>query len=141
MPNVASVLRFAFLGAINIQITNIVVESLLFRGCRAWAKQCNPWVGELVSCDLCFGMWVGFVLSLVFRPHFVEAAPGLSGSHSADRVIRSAGTFLGDAFAIALAGRIFNELLGFLSREVALRDEQRELLEEEVRRAEARSAP
>lgn len=140
MPYVWSLLRFAFLGAINIQITNIVVESLLFQGFRRWVKQQNFYLGELVSCDLCFGMWVGFGLSLLFRPHFVEVPAGLARSRSVDRTIRATGTFFGDAFAIALAGRIFNELLGNLSREVALRDEERMLLEKEVRQVERGSS-
>jgi hypothetical protein len=38
-----------------------------------------------------------------------------------------------DAFAIALGGRAANEILGLLDREVSVREEEKELLAEEVR--------
>jgi hypothetical protein len=127
-----SLVRFLFLGAINNQITVIVVESLLFRGFRHWAAQRSTWLGQLVSCDLCFGTWVGFLLALVFRPHFVEVPALATPSTRLNRWGQAAAQFAGDSFAIALAGRILNEFLGLLSREVSVREEQKELLAEEV---------
>jgi|SRR6185437_13537348 len=131
-----SLTRFVFLGAINHQITLIVVESLLFKGFRDWASARSRWLGELVRCHVCFGMWVGFFLALVFRPRFVDVPPLASMSPSFNRRFRVLATFAGDSFAIALGGRIFNESLGLLRREVAVTEEERHLLQEEVEQLE-----
>lgn len=131
-----SLTRFVFLGAINHQITLIVVESLLFKGFRDWASARSHWLGELVRCHVCFGMWVGFFLALVFRPHFVDVPPVTSMSPTFNRAFRVLAMFAGDSFAIALGGRIFNETLGLLRREVAVTEEERHLLEEEVEQLE-----
>jgi hypothetical protein len=128
--------RFLFLGAINHQITLIVVESRLLPGFRQWSASRSRWLGELVRCHLCFGMWVGFFLALVFRPRFVEPPALSSASPGVNRWYRTLATFVGDSFAIAVGGRIFNELLGLLRREVAVVEEERELLEEEVEQLE-----
>ncbi len=85
-----------------------------------------------MSCDLCFGTWVGFLLALVFRPSFVNAPSIESRWGSTDLMLRAAATFAADAFVIALGGRLINELLGLMSREVAIRDEEKELLAEEI---------
>jgi|SRR5579883_2627641 len=131
-----SISRFVFLGAINHQITLIVVESLLFKGFRDWASRRSRWLGELVRCHLCFGMWVGFLLALIFRPRFVDVPPLASMSPDFNRRFRALATFAGDSFTIAVGGRVFNEALGLLRREVALTEEERQLLEEEVEQLE-----
>ncbi|HVC34688.1 MAG TPA: hypothetical protein VNL16_14355 [Chloroflexota bacterium] len=128
--------RFVFLGAIDHQITLIVVESLLFRGFREWIATRSRWLGELTHCHVCFGMWVGFLLALVFRPRLVEVPPLAWASPGFNRRYRALATFAGDSFAIALGGRIFNELLGLLRREVAVTEEEKELLEEEIEQLE-----
>ncbi|HEX5417351.1 MAG TPA: hypothetical protein VFZ25_16925 [Chloroflexota bacterium] len=127
-----TLIRFLFLSAVNHQITIIVVESLIFKGFREWVARRSSYLGSLVSCHLCFGTWVGFFLALLFRPHFVEA-PNLPNEPPAvDRAYRHVALFVGDSFAIALGGRVFNEVLGLLRREVAVKEEERELLEEEI---------
>ncbi len=131
-----SILRFLFLGAINHQITLIVVESLLFRGVRERVAARSRWLGELVSCHVCFGMWVAFLLAFIFRPRFVVASPLETASPAFNRWYRAVATFAGDSFVIAVGGRIYNELLGLLRREVAVTEEERELLEEEVEQLE-----
>ena|SRR5579884_4111872 len=128
--------RFVFLGAINHQITLIVVESLLFKGFREWAAARSRWLGELVRCHLCFGTWVGFLLAAVFRPRFVDVPPVVGASPAFNRWYRMIATFAGDSFAIALGGRIYNEFLGLLRREVAVTEEEKELLEEEIEQLE-----
>jgi hypothetical protein len=126
--------RYLILSAVNNQITVIVVESWLFRSFRAWAARRSAWLGQLVRCDLCFGTWVSFLLAAVFRPTLVET-PRLPGASSRfNRRFRSFAAFLVDSFAIALGGRVINEILGLLQREVAVKEEQRELLAEEVER-------
>ena len=136
MPILWSFARFVFLGAINHQITLIVVESLFFKGFREWALARSRWLGELVRCHLCFGMWVGFLLALIFRPNFVDVPPIENATPRFNRWYRALAIFAGDSFVIALGGRIYNELLGLLRREVAVTEEERELLEEEVEQLE-----
>lgn len=131
-----TIVRFLYLGAINHQITLIVVESLLFRGFRERAAAWSRWLGELVSCHVCFGMWVAFFLAFVFRPRFVDVPPLDTASPAFNRWYRGLATFAGDSFVIAVGGRIFNEILGLLRREVAVTEEERELLEEEVEQLE-----
>ncbi len=135
--------RFVFLSAINNQITVIVVESLLFKGFRMWATARSRWLGELVRCDLCFGTWVGFLLALVFRPTFVEVPPLPRGRPTLSRVFCAVATLAADGLAIALGGRLVNEVLGLLRREVSVREEESELLAEELegRRAERGEHP
>ena len=127
-----TLIRFLFLSAVNHQITIIVVESLIFKGFREWVARRSSYLGELLSCHLCFGTWVGFFLALLFRPHFVEAPPLPNEPRSVNHAYRDIALFIGDSFTIALGGRIFNELLGLLRREVAVKEEERELLEEEI---------
>jgi hypothetical protein len=125
--------RFLFLSAICCQVTVIIVESWLFRGFRAWTQHRSDWLGRLVSCDLCFGTWVGLVLALIYRPALVEAPRARTPWPEIDGVFQNAAVVVADAFAIALGGRAANEILGLLSREVSVREEESELLAEEVK--------
>jgi hypothetical protein len=49
-------------------ITNIVVFGSIFNGWRKFWEKYNPkFFGKLFGCPMCFGFWVGFGLSLVFK--------------------------------------------------------------------------
>jgi len=53
-------------------ISNIVVFSYLFEGFRSFFMKINPkFLGELFSCILCFGTWVGLGMSalVIFTGH------------------------------------------------------------------------
>lgn len=132
MLTAPELLHYIFLSAVNHQITTIVTESLLFKGFRRAVAARSRYLGELVSCQLCFGTWVGFLLALVFRPRFVEAPPLENEPASINRWFRRTAVLLGDGFAIALGGRFFLEILGLLRREVAVKEEEKQLLEHEV---------
>jgi hypothetical protein len=113
------VIRALALAAAATQITVIVTESLLFKPFREAVQARSAYLGELVGCHLCFGTWVGLVLSLVARPRFVTLRGPLGG-------------VLGwaiDGFAIAYAGRLLNEHTGKIQREVKVLDETVERLE------------
>ena len=124
-------LYYLLLGGVNHQITIIVVESVLFRGFRQWAARHSRWLSELVRCHLCFGTWVGFLMALVFRPGFFDVPPVPGASPRVNHALEALASFIGDSFAIAVAGRIFNELLGIARREVGLLEEESGLIEEE----------
>ena len=123
--------RLAVLGAINHQITHIVVAGSIFDSTRNVCERCHPKLGQLVRCHLCFGTWTGFLLALIFRPRFVEVGDGRLPFQRPSRSRQVAG-FLADAFAIALAGRFYTEILAILQGQAAIKKEQQELLEERV---------
>ena len=111
------------LGAINHQIAHIVTQGVVFDTLRARAKAVHPKLGYLLSCHLCFGTWIGFVMAAaVTVPLPFEPAHPLVG-------------FLSAAFLIAFVGRIWNELWAILAQTVALLRERAR--EREVRRVRA----
>jgi hypothetical protein len=113
---VSPFLRWLVLAAACNQITTIVTESLLFRPVRERIAQRSEYAGELVSCHLCFGTWVGFALGILFRPGLVRGFPVLSTAT--------------EGFAISFLGRLFNEITGLLKREVRHTEEETRVLEE-----------
>jgi hypothetical protein len=130
--------RLALLGAINHQITHIVVAGSIFSDTRDFCGRCHPRLGQLVTCNLCFGTWVGFLLALAFRPRFVDlderGLPFRPPSHT-----RQVVGFFADAFAIALAGRFYTEILAILRNQAAVKDKERQLIEKRVERADTTS--
>jgi hypothetical protein len=117
------------LAAAANQITVIVTESLLFGPLRDAVRKRSHYLGELVSCHLCFGTWVGFALALVFRPGWI----GRNGRGPARAL-----AVIADGFAIAYFGRLLNELTAKVQREVRVLDETAERLEDTNDRSLAR---
>jgi hypothetical protein len=124
--------KLLLFGAVNHQITIIVVESALFRGLRNATNRRSRYLGELISCHLCFGTWVGFLLALVFRPALASMPPVPGLPRGLDQAVRRGAVVISDGFAIALVGRIFNEVLGLLKREVQVKEEEGELIEQTI---------
>jgi hypothetical protein len=123
--------RLVLLGAINHQVTHICVRGSIFEGTRQRCGELHPKLGQLVTCPLCYGTWVGFLMALVFRPKVIETA------QAGQRIpqphwVRKLAAFLADAFAIALTGRFFTELLAILAAQAAVKERQRQLLEEKL---------
>ncbi|OLC58822.1 MAG: hypothetical protein AUH85_00010 [Chloroflexi bacterium 13_1_40CM_4_68_4] len=108
--------RWILLAAACNQITTIVTESLLFKPVRERIAERSSYLGELVSCHLCFGTWVGIALATLFRPRLVPGIPVISTAV--------------EGFAIAFGGRVFNEVTGLLKREVRRTEEETKILEE-----------
>jgi hypothetical protein len=129
--------RLLLLGAACHQITQIVTESLLFEPVRRGLRTRSRYLGELVSCHLCFSTWVAMFFALVFRPAFV-VPHGFTRSRGPDTLARVAAAAVVDTFAIAAVARAVNEVLGLMKREVELREEEVEELQEE--RAEVGAA-
>jgi hypothetical protein len=126
--------RLALLGAVNHQVTHIMVKGSIFEDARKLCGSCHPKLGQLVNCHLCFGTWVGFLLALLFRPRFVDPA---RPPHAKAKPLRRVAGFFADAFAIALAGRLYTEALAFLAGQVKVEERKAELLEEQVERVQA----
>lgn len=114
-------IRALALAAAAAQITIIVTESIALAPLRRAVRARSDYLGELVSCFLCFGTWVGLALSLVARPRYVRVRGPLAGPVS----------WALDGFAIAFGGRLLNEMTGKLQREVKILDETAERLEQE----------
>jgi hypothetical protein len=111
-----TLMRFLFLAAIGHQVTYTVVEGGIFEDTRHRLGQLHPKVDELVRCHLCVGTWVGAMLAAVYRPNLLadvdDQRPG---------ALRQAANLVGDAFLIALGSRVWNEGLGWLRREVEVK--------------------
>lgn len=45
-------------------LTSIIVWGSIFESPREWIKSHSSFLGELISCTLCTGTWVGFFLSI-----------------------------------------------------------------------------
>jgi hypothetical protein len=124
--------RLALLGAIDHQITHTIVAGSIFADVRQRCTDFNSRLGQLVTCHLCFGTWVGFLLALVFHPGFVSPDP----SRRQPKPVRALVAFLADAFAIALASRFYTEILAILAGRAAVEKEQERLIEEQVKERE-----
>jgi hypothetical protein len=132
-------LRLVLLGAINHQITHIVVRGSIFESTRQRCKELDPKLGQLVTCSLCFGTWIGMLMALLFRPKVVESfqhGRRLPGPPTVQRIA----AFLADAFVIALFGRFFTEILAILANKVSVEQRRQELIETQIQQAE-RSGP
>jgi hypothetical protein len=108
--------RFFFLAAIGHQVTYTFVEGGIFEDARRRLSSVDPKVDEFVHCHLCVGTWVGMLLAAIYRPNLLADVDGKPPS-TARRVANIAG----DAFLIALGTRIWNEGLGWLRREVEVK--------------------
>ena len=45
-------------------MTSILVWGSIFESTRVWIKSKSKFFGDLISCTLCTGTWVGFFMSL-----------------------------------------------------------------------------
>ena len=108
--------RFVFLAAIGHQVTYTFVEGGIFEDTRRRLSTIDPKVDEFVHCHLCVGTWVGMVLAAVYRPNLLADVD--RKRPSATQLVANVA---GDAFLIALGTRLWNEALGWLRREVQVK--------------------
>lgn len=111
-----TLMRFAFLAAIGHQLTYTFVEGGIFADTRERLAKVHPKVDEFVHCHLCVGTWVGAMLAAIYRPNLLADVEGRSAGAA-----RQAANLAGDAFLIALGTRVWNEGLGWLRREVQVK--------------------
>ena len=60
------IVQFLVWGVVVFGITQILVEGTVMNGFRKWVSTRSAFGGRLLSCMLCTGVWVGFILSLLF---------------------------------------------------------------------------
>lgn len=119
-----TVLRFFFLAAVGHQVTYTVVEGGIFEDVRKRVSAIHPKLDEFVHCHLCVGTWAGVVLAAIYRPNLladVDVRPA-----SAPRKVAN---LAGDAILIALGTRLWSEVLGWLRREVQVKENEIEAAE------------
>jgi hypothetical protein len=119
-------MRWLALAAAADQITVIVTESLLFAPLRERIARRSHYLGELVSCFLCFGTWTGLALALLGGGPYRAAVRKRRGP------LGALVAWAIDGFAIAFTARLLNEFTGKLQREVKVLDETAEQLEREA---------
>jgi hypothetical protein len=120
-----TLMRFAFLAAIGHQVTYTFVEGGIFEGTRSRLAAIHPKLDEFVHCHLCVGTWSGIVLASAYRPNLLADATGERQSG-----VRRVANLAGDAFLIALGTRVWNEVLGLLRREVQLKQQTVQAVED-----------
>ncbi len=125
-------MRWLALAAAADQITVIVTESLLFGPLRERIARRSRYLGELVSCFLCFGTWTGLALALLGGGPYRAAVRKRRGP------LGALVAWAIDGFAIAFTARLLNEFTGKLQREVKVLDETAEQLEREAEDATPR---
>lgn len=120
-----TVLRFAFLAAIGHQITHTLVEGGILENSRRRLSSIDPRIDEFIHCHLCVGSWVGAVLAVIYRPNLLAAVDGKPPSAA-----RELANVAGDAVLIALGSSVWNEVLGWLRREVQVKQKRIEVADE-----------
>lgn len=113
-----TLMRFAFLAAIGHQITYTFVEGGIFADARQRLGSVHPKLDEFVHCHLCVGTWVGAMLAATYRPNLLADVDGKRAGP-----MRQVANLAGDAFLIALGTRVWNEGLGWLRREVQVKQQ------------------
>jgi hypothetical protein len=116
--------RFLFLAAIGHQLTYTMVEGGIFEDARHRVGGLHPKLDEFVHCHLCVGTWVGALLAGIYRPNLLADVGGRKPGP-----VRQLANVAGDAFLIALGTRVWNELLGWLRREVQVKQRTIEAVE------------
>lgn len=117
--------RFAFLAAIGHQITYTVVEGGIFEDARRRLSAMHPKADQFVHCHLCVGTWVSVVLASIYRPNLLAEVDGRPPGPA-----RQIANLAGDAVLIALGTRLWNEMLGWLRREVQVKQKAIEAADE-----------
>lgn len=127
--------RFVFLAAIGHQVTYTLVEGSIFEEAREQVGTVHPKLRQFVHCHLCVGTWVGVTLAAAYRPGLL-ADVDIKHPSLARRTLDVAG----DGLLLGLGIRVWNEGLGWLRRQVQVKDKEVQVKEAEVRLAPARRA-
>lgn len=61
------------LSFVTASVSFTIAETKLFLPARNWVKTKNSFLGELISCGYCFGHWVAFALTAMYKPRLLES--------------------------------------------------------------------
>lgn len=62
-----------YLSVVTASIAFTVTETKLFKPLREWLLKKNTFLGNLFSCGYCFGHWIAFALTAVYKPRLFHA--------------------------------------------------------------------
>ena len=117
--------RFAFLGAIAHQITTTLVDGKIFEDARDRLGSLHPKASQVVRCRLCVGSWVGLALAALYRPNLLADMEGTRPGPA-----RRIANLAGDAVLIAIGSEVWNEALAWWRREVQVKQQAAEALDQ-----------
>jgi len=69
--------KILLLSLVTASISFTVTEMRLFRPAREFIRKRSVFLSELTNCGYCFGHWVAFALTAVYRPRLFLAWPPL----------------------------------------------------------------
>lgn len=61
-----------YLSFVCASVSFTVSETKLFLPVREWLHEKNSFLGKLFSCGYCFGHWVAFALTALYRPRLFD---------------------------------------------------------------------
>lgn len=62
-----------YLSIVTASVAFTVTETKLFKPFREWLLKKSSFLGDLFSCGYCFGHWVAFALTAVYKPRLFHA--------------------------------------------------------------------
>jgi hypothetical protein len=62
-----------YLSIATASISFTVTETKLFQPFRKWLKNKSEFLGDLFSCGYCFGHWIAFTFTALYRPKLISA--------------------------------------------------------------------
>jgi hypothetical protein len=66
-----NVYSWVVLSVIVWVVSTTLTRARVFRPFRRWVKQRSDYFGEGVSCQYCLSHWVGFIVTLLYKPWFI----------------------------------------------------------------------
>jgi hypothetical protein len=62
-----------YLSLVAASVSFTVTETKIFKPFREWLKTQSTFLGDLFSCGYCFGHWIAFALTAIYRPRLFHA--------------------------------------------------------------------
>lgn len=62
----------------GVGITNLIVNGAIFDAPRNFIVRNSPFLGKMITCMMCSGYWVGFVMGFIAGINFIYAAACIS---------------------------------------------------------------
>lgn len=62
-----------YLSFVTASISFTVTEMKMFMPFREWGKRKSPFLGELLCCGYCLGLWIAFTFVAIYHPTLFES--------------------------------------------------------------------